>query len=223
MASSSSTIVVIGPSLSGKSAVVRAYLTASRSMVRAVTEEEATPPPPTTATILDEYRLTRAGLTIVDTGGMDAYFALMAEQLSRATAVLYVFDITRRDTLLSLPGYLAQLRTAKVGETTTPVVICANKRDSLRARFAVTEDLRREEALRCAAGWSTVRYVEVSARTGDNMDALFEVFRAVVPSPPPATSAPSSARSDGSTPRSTASSAASSPRVSLTGNGCETM
>lgn len=208
-----STIVVVGSSMCGKSAVVRAYVCADRGAAAAEVNS--------VATILDEYRLPRAGLTIVDTGGMDIYWALMSEQFARADMVLFVCDITRRETVAALTGYLSQLRLAKCGEATTPVVVCANKTDLARSRFATTEAGRRDEITRLAGGFP-VRYVEVSARSGDNIDALFAACEASLPVrsasvPPPALG---SARSDGSTPRSVSSSAASSPRAAP---GCATM
>jgi small GTP-binding protein len=104
-------------------------------------------------------------LSVWDTAGQERFRTLIPMYFRGSAGAIVVFDITQRSSFTSVPDWVTML-TENV--TDCPIVLVGNKVD-LRDDGTVTwqegEDLR----LRINAG----SYVETSALTGQNIEALF--------------------------------------------------
>ncbi len=86
-----------------------------------------------------------------------------------ATAILLVFDKTNPDSLEALEKiWLSELVEAKVDLSKIPVVIVANKDDF------TTQDTNTVDIIRILMNWNRFHFIETSALTGKNVEALFE-------------------------------------------------
>ena len=229
-------VVLVGPAGCGKSALVRTWLADQRGSGAggggAGDTSDIAP------TILEEYVIALEPhrgreCTLVDTSGMDVYWSLASGALANADVVVYVFDITRRDTLYAFPLFWRLVAESRGGggggAPVAALIMCATRADSSRALFAPTYSSRRALALEQTAGCSSgvattvIDYVETSARTAQGLATLVAMVALAVEPPPSAavaaTHVPSDTASDGASPRSASSTPRFSPRR-LTGDGC---
>ncbi len=86
-----------------------------------------------------------------------------------AAAILLVFDKTNPESLESLEKiWLSELVEAKVDLSKIPVVIVANKDDF------TSQNTNTIDKIRVLMNWNRYHFIETSALTGKNVEALFE-------------------------------------------------
>jgi small GTP-binding protein len=105
-------------------------------------------------------------LRLIDTAGAEKYRALVPAALRRAKAIVVVFDLTRRDTFQSVPGWLSFISDHL--NDSLPVYLVGNKTD-LGSEIAVTSD----EIEQFRGFHDGIPYFATSASTGEGISDLF--------------------------------------------------
>jgi len=116
--------------------------------------------------------LTQATLNLIvwDLAGSEDYNGLQASYLQGALGGIVICDFTRADTLRSWEYYTRRLRQVN---PSARVVLVANKADLVEARALSDDDLHRASAL-CDDAISVAPYFLSSAKTGENVEAVFQ-------------------------------------------------
>ena len=109
--------------------------------------------------------LERVNIQLWDTAGQERCNSISSTYFRRAHGVAIVYDITRKETLLNVPRWMAHLK--KFTEEECVVVVIGNKTD-LRNLKDVTEE-EAEEVVHSLG----VRHFYASALTGDGVPAAF--------------------------------------------------
>jgi GTPase SAR1 family protein len=105
-------------------------------------------------------------ISIWDTAGQETYRAVTRSYFRSSSAALIVFDITRRKTFENATSWLRDLR--QIAEEDIVVVLVGNKSD-LSAKRQVTG----EEAEAWCKDNKVMKYVETSAKSGENVERAF--------------------------------------------------
>lgn len=111
-------------------------------------------------------------LQIWDTAGQEAFRSIVRTYYRGSAACILVYDMTRRSTFAALPGWLDELRAQNEGRT--QLIVVANKADLHHRREVSAED----GALYAESIGAL--FVEVSAKTGTNVDTMFQTMAAAV-------------------------------------------
>jgi small GTP-binding protein len=109
---------------------------------------------------------TDAPIEIWDTAGQEKYRAITPMYFQGASAAILCFDLTRRSTVQSLTEWVTTIRNSAPG---CEIIILGNKLDLPNDRvveYAEAQDLQFK--LCCTF------YIEVSAKTGQNIGVAFE-------------------------------------------------
>lgn len=109
----------------------------------------------------------RVKLQIWDLGGESRFRFLLPTYCLGSSGVLFLFDLTRPDTLLTLENW-TQIVRERNGNI--PIFLIGNKKDLTEER-QMTEDIG-EKQLEEHPYLS--KYIEVSAKTGENVELVFE-------------------------------------------------
>jgi small GTP-binding protein len=109
-------------------------------------------------------------LIVWDLAGSEDYNGLQASYLQGALGGIVICDLTRADTLRSWEYYSRRLRQVNPGAR---VVLVANKADLVETRALSDDDLRRAGAL-CDDAMGIAPYFLSSAKTGENVEAVFQ-------------------------------------------------
>ena len=105
-------------------------------------------------------------LQIIDTAGHQKFYSTAHMLLRNVDGILLVFDIQRRDSLLEgIPKMLKLLDPAKADATR--IILVGNKVD-LKSREVTSSEAEQY------ARELGVQYIETSAKTGENVQKLFE-------------------------------------------------
>ncbi|KAI1961140.1 hypothetical protein LOZ58_003628 [Ophidiomyces ophidiicola] len=126
----------------------------------------------------------RMKLSLWDTAGQETYKSITRSYFRGASGALLVFDITRPSTFSSLSAWLQDLR--QIAEEGIVVVLVGNKSDLLphksangtasgagTAPAAESEHITRTQAEAWCKANGVVRYVETSAKSGENVERAF--------------------------------------------------
>lgn len=109
-------------------------------------------------------------LSLWDTAGQETYKSVTRSYFRGASGALLVFDLTRRATFAHVTDWLNDLR--QIAEPDIVVILVGNKAD-----LAAAEPDRREVSSAEAAEWArrngVLRYVETSAKSGENVEEAF--------------------------------------------------
>lgn len=109
-------------------------------------------------------------LSLWDTAGQETYKSVTRSYFRGASGALLVFDLTRRATFAHVTDWLNDLR--QIAEPDIVVILVGNKAD-----LAAAEPDRREVTSAEAAEWArrngVLRYVETSAKSGENVEEAF--------------------------------------------------
>ncbi|KAM5441154.1 hypothetical protein MferCBS31731_003942 [Microsporum ferrugineum] len=148
------------------------------------------PPPPIKP--LEPPVQKRMKLSLWDTAGQETYKSITRSYFRGASGALLVFDITRPPTFASLTQWLQDLR--QIAEERIVVILVGNKSDLVddskgKERDADNPDtsadtntdndnnkqqrVTREEAEEWCRQNNVVRYVETSAKSGENVERAF--------------------------------------------------
>ncbi|MBA7614382.1 MAG: GTP-binding protein [Candidatus Lokiarchaeota archaeon] len=103
-------------------------------------------------------------LLLWDIGGQPQFHKLRTIYFKGSNAALGVFDLSSSQTLLKIPGWISSIK--KTVKKTIPMVLIGNKADLEREVDRLeAEDLAKR--LNC-------EYMETSAKTGENVELVFE-------------------------------------------------
>ncbi|CAG9316761.1 unnamed protein product [Blepharisma stoltei] len=112
-------------------------------------------------------------LQLWDTAGQERFRSLIPNYIRDCTVAVIVFDITQRSSFLSLDKWVEDVKTERGGDVV--IAIVANKSDLLEKR-AVSYEEAEEKAKNL-----NVLFVEVSAKTGNNVKLLFGTLSKYLP------------------------------------------
>lgn len=106
-------------------------------------------------------------LSLWDTAGQETYKSVTRSYFRGASGALLVFDLSRRATFSHVTDWLNDLR--QIAEPDIVVILVGNKADLAHSG--------REVSAEEAAGWAkangVLRYVETSAKSGENVEEAF--------------------------------------------------
>jgi small GTP-binding protein len=163
-------LCLVGPK-SGKSALAKRFLEngfvegATESVIDRLHEKPCT------------IKGTDCVLEVLDTTSMEEFASLRSGWYAGCDGFLAVFDLTRKPSraFKQLRAFGEEIKKAKGVEdiSKVPIVLVANKEDLFEQRKCKAGD-----ALAFAKEWGA-RYVEASAKTGDNVQAAFETLVAL--------------------------------------------
>lgn len=102
-------------------------------------------------------------LLLWDIGGQERFQHLRQIYFKGSNASLGVFDVTNKQTLIKIPGWVSSIK--KSVKKGIPMVLVGNKID-------LDRKVEREEAEKLAAKLDC-EYMETSAKTGENIDKVF--------------------------------------------------
>lgn len=117
---------------------------------------------------LDVEGLGRVRLQIWDFGGEERFRFLLPTYVKGANGILFLFSITDMLTLAHLDDWLGILRAY---DPTLPIMLAGAKADLKHMRKVQTH-----EAIEIAKSRGCKGYVEVSAKTGENVEASFKTI-----------------------------------------------
>jgi small GTP-binding protein len=107
-------------------------------------------------------------LQIWDFGGEERFRFLLSQYCKGANGAFFLYDITNRITLDHLPDWTQIIR-EHAGDI--PIMLIGSKLDLERFR-----SVPREEGILAAKKYNLSSFVELSSKTGQNVDKAFEVI-----------------------------------------------
>ena len=108
----------------------------------------------------------QAKLTIWDTCGDEKFRAITRQYYRDAQGILLVFDVTERTSFDNIQNWYNEIKENAPKDTV--IILVANKTDLIKERKVSIEDGQ------AMAENLSLDYIEVSAKTGDNLHLLFE-------------------------------------------------
>ena len=117
----------------------------------------------------------KVSLQIWDFGGEERFRFLLHQYCKGANAALFLYDITNRLTLEHLPDWTQIIRKHS-GDI--PIMLVGNKLHLEEFRA-----VPRNEGIKLAEKYNLSAFAEISARTGQNVDLLFETVTEILLSP----------------------------------------
>lgn len=159
-------IVVLGNSCVGKSCIVKRYVskTFTPSSVNTIGIDVQK-----TQITLDGEAF---GLHIWDTAGQERFKSITVNYIRGADGVLLVYDITDRESFDQILSWAEHFN--HLGPNDIASIIVGNKRD-LTEIDATKRKVTTEEGGRVAESLNA-RFIEVSAKSGDNVDEIFDIL-----------------------------------------------
>ena len=109
-------------------------------------------------------------LSIFDTAGQEQYKYLIKSYYNGANGILLIFDITDRNSFEQLNSWLKDLKNNSDDLDNMFICLVGNKSDLNEKR-----EVSYEEANKFAKE-KNMPYIEVSAKTGDNINKLFSIM-----------------------------------------------
>lgn len=138
-------------------------------------EAPATAPPTSPSKQQQEQKHMK--LSLWDTAGQETYKSITRSYFRGASGALLVFDISRKNTFLSVTSWLSDLR--QIAEEGIIVVLVGNKSDLASASTVSneSEDNKRQVTKEEAEEWcranGVMQYVETSAKSGEGVERAF--------------------------------------------------
>jgi Ras-related protein Rab-2A len=115
------------------------------------------------------------GLRIWDTAGQEAYRSIARSFYRRANGVLLTYDVTARHTFDNLPYWLEEI--SKNCNNDVIVFLIGNQADLLDSNQ--NPEVSKAEVEKFVSSNNLSGFAETSAKTGYNVDYVFEEFSAV--------------------------------------------
>ncbi|CAL1298861.1 unnamed protein product [Larinioides sclopetarius] len=106
-------------------------------------------------------------LFLWDTGGQERFKSLISNYFRLADGALLVYDVTKISTFAELPGWLSLLRSVN---DKAALVIVGNKIDEVELKDVSIS------AVKEFASWHKLDFVETSAKTGENVEQIFQLL-----------------------------------------------
>ena len=114
------------------------------------------------------FKYKKVKLQIWDFGGEERFRFLLSQYCKGANGAFFLYDITNSITLDHLPDWTQNIR-EHAGDI--PIMLIGSKKDLEEFR-AVT----REEGILAAKKYNLTSFVELSSKTGENVEKAFEVI-----------------------------------------------
>ena len=115
-----------------------------------------------------DYNDKKVKLQIWDFGGEERFRFLLTQYLKGASGALFLYDITRSETLDHFPDWLQIIR-ENSGDI--PIILIGSKLDLDEIRV-VTED----DGILATKKYNLSSFIELSSKTGENVEKAFEVI-----------------------------------------------
>ena len=107
-----------------------------------------------------------------DTAGSERFKSLIPSYIKNANAIILTYDVTSKASFLSLDKWLNDI--ADKVPSNAYIIIAGNKLDLDKQRQIDIEDVKK------FADEKNLKYVETSAKTGENINQLFETITATL-------------------------------------------
>ncbi|GFY01827.1 ras-related protein Rab-12 [Trichonephila clavipes] len=107
----------------------------------------------------------KVDLILWDTAGQERFRAVVSQYFRKADGVLLVYDVTNINSFSKLPKWLSKLK--EINET-APIIIVGNKIDEINHKNVCLN------AVKEFADKHKLEFIEASAKSGENVDQVFE-------------------------------------------------
>ncbi len=111
-------------------------------------------------------------LQIWDFGGEERFRFLLHQYCRGANAAFFLYDITNRTTLDKLPDWTRVIR-ENAGDI--PIILVGTNAHQIEERVVT-----REEGVQAVRAYNLSAFIEVSAKTGQNVERLFETITEIL-------------------------------------------
>ncbi len=108
----------------------------------------------------------RVKMQIWDTAGQERFRSMTSAFYNKAQGVVLCFDVGQRNSFLSLPGWIDDIR--RDAPEGCHIILCANKIDLAQKDWAVSQ-----KEIQAFAAEQEMRVFETSGKTGANVPGLF--------------------------------------------------
>lgn len=108
-------------------------------------------------------------LTLLDMSGGYKFQSIVESYLNRVDAVLFVYDLTDKESFAKLPYWNRLVDNSTTGQHTVSKILVGNKKDLSKYRREV-----RSKTAKNYARFEEMVYLEVSARNDDNIELAFQ-------------------------------------------------
>eukprot|EP00826_Nyctotherus_ovalis_P061867 TRINITY_DN8851_c0_g3_i6.p2 TRINITY_DN8851_c0_g3~~TRINITY_DN8851_c0_g3_i6.p2 ORF type:complete len:155 (+),score=36.67 TRINITY_DN8851_c0_g3_i6:146-610(+) len=112
-------------------------------------------------------------LQIWDTAGSEVFRSIARSYYKGAAGIVMVFDLGRRATFEDLKMWLAEVKEA--ASSTATFILVGNKCDLEESKIQVTS-----EEVEHFADSNSMQYIESSAKTGKNIENIFDTIAAAI-------------------------------------------
>ena len=154
-------VILIGSIAVGKTALLRRYIKNEFN-----SDYQCTIKSEFQTKIVNINNQIQAKLTIWDTCGDEKFKAITRQYYRDAQGILLVYDVTNSSSFDNVQNWFNDIKDNAPSDTV--VILVANKTDLIRERKVTAEDGK------AMAENLSLDYLEVSAKTGDNLHLLFE-------------------------------------------------
>jgi small GTP-binding protein len=175
-------VVLVGAAHAGKTSIVDRFIFGDFTLHTVSTTQ------PAFSQKVMNHKGSVISLEIWDTAGQERYHSLSPLFYRDAQAGVVVFDITDRETFLKASNWISELKRERGDEVV--IIVVGNKIDLEERRVVDKEDARQ------LAATVSAPYFETSAKTNENIDAVFQmVCETVGPRTAQSRSAPEQSKS----------------------------
>ncbi|OHT00328.1 Ras-related protein Rab-22A [Tritrichomonas foetus] len=154
-------VCFLGPTAVGKTSIIHSYLNQELSSID-----------PTIAAISNEisiaFDMNIIKLSISDTAGQEAFRSITPIYYRNADCIVFVFDVTERQSLTDLKRYIQEV---KDNMRMPMTVLVANKIDLTDGRVVSQEKIKKIKEK-----YEMTYFIETSAITKSNINELFELI-----------------------------------------------
>ncbi|POY70479.1 putative Small monomeric GTPase [Rhodotorula taiwanensis] len=129
-----------------------------------------------TFTKIVKYKGSEYQLDITDTAGQDEFSILSSRHAVGLHGWVLVYSVSSRSSF-EMCSIIREKILNYTGREKVPMVLVGNKSD-----LAVQRQVTKEEGAALAANWGLTSFVETSARTGENVNRVFDLIVAQIES-----------------------------------------
>ena len=113
-------------------------------------------------------------LDILDTAGQECFIALRTTWMRKKDGFILVFSIVDRRSFECLQSYYDQI--CEVYEDDLPPFIIVGNKIDLDTTDSNLREVDVDEAKQLVKKWNALQYIEVSAKTGENIQEMFDIL-----------------------------------------------